>query len=141
MGSPVQGAMIQQLIQKMAGGGGQQGQQGQPGGQPQQGSPDAPGAAVSGQMAELNNADPTLMLRTATQVKSMLVAMYTRCAMSVPAAAKDLMKAISAMDGAIKGLEPAAGVQKTSQSPIVNNAAMTGMQQQPQPGQDSGGGM
>lgn len=104
---------------------------------PQGSEPSQAGRQLSEQMSQLAGADPKMLSKAAEQVKSMLVAIYTKTAFQVPEAARHAATAQKAVDQMLKALEQAAATLQTVQSPIVNNAGMSDPSQNP----GGGGGM
>jgi hypothetical protein len=127
--NPLAAIMARQMMAKLAPqGGGQPGQPQTPGGD----NPDQAGQQIQTQLAELQGADPSSLLKVCKQIKSQLVAIYPRCAFSVPDAASKIAQSQKYLDSAIKDFEKAAEVASTVQSPIANNAG------QPPQGQQGG---
>jgi len=91
-------------------------------------SPDAAGAQLSQQMAELKGADPQLLTKAGEQVKSMLLAIQFRTAFQVPEAARHAAQAQKSIDAMLKALQQASATAQTVQSPIVNNAGLNPVQ-------------
>ncbi len=116
----VPGLAAAQLVKRMAAQG------------PQGNDPGKSGQQLSEQMAQLAGADPQMLSKAAEQIKSMLVAIYTKTAFQVPEAAKHAATAQKSIDQMLKALEQASATSQTVQ-PIVNQAGMS----QPQPGQGS----
>jgi len=106
--------MISQLAKQAPGQGGSGGA----------GSPDAAGRQLSQQMAELQGADPQLLVKAGEQVKAMLGALYTKTMFQVPGASRQAAKAVAAVDAMLKELQQAAATVNTVNSPIVNSAGM-----------------
>jgi len=126
MGTPTVPAMIaRQLVQKMAGG------------PPSGPSPLGPGAAaitntnpagmageqVSRQLAELQGADPQIILKILQQIKSQIVAIYARTAFSMPSVSRNVAQMQKFTDKAIEESEKAAATAQTV-NPIANNASI-----------------
>ncbi len=121
--NPVAGMLQRQLIERLA----------------QRGSgeaskPDAAGDQLSQQFSQLAGADPQMMLKALTQIKTMMVAIYARTAFQVPEASRHVSQAQKSIDAAMKALQSAAATVNTVQPPISNNAAL------PNPAQNPGGG-
>lgn len=114
--SPV---MARQLIQAIAAQG-PQGAQGAAG--PDAG--DMAGQQLSGQFAELQNADPQFMLRALQHIKGMQVSLYPRAAFQIPEAARHIAQAQKSIDAAIKAMEQAAATQNQIRPVIVNQASL-----------------
>jgi hypothetical protein len=79
-----------------------------------------------------------MLQKAGEQIKSMLVALYTKTAFQVPEAARHAATAQKSVDQMLKALEQAAATLQTVQSPIVNNAGMSNPAQNAGQG-DSGG--
>ena len=103
--------MARQLVQRLA---------------QQQGgaSPDAAGQQLGAQFAQLQGADPTMLLKAANDLKSMLLAIDVRTAFSVPEASRHAGQARKSIDAMIKALEQGAATQQTVRPPIANNAGL-----------------
>lgn len=116
MPNPIQSAMAQQLISRLAGG------------SPQAAGGGAPAAADGGGMlskmfAENAGADPDMGLKTLKQMQGMLTALYPRFNLTVAGAGQDLANANKYIASAIEKLQKAAATVKTV-APIANNAGM-----------------
>jgi uncharacterized protein YaaN involved in tellurite resistance len=105
--------MAQQMVKRLAAHG------------PQGSDPNQSGRQLSEQMSQLSGADPQMLSKAAEQVKSMLVAIYTKTAFQVPEAARHAATAQKAVDQMLKALEQGAATAQTVQ-PIVNQAGMSG---------------
>jgi hypothetical protein len=115
--------MAQQMVKRLA----THGQEGS--------DPSAAGRQLSEQMSQLSGADPKMLSKAMEQVKSMLVAIYTKTAFQVPEAARHAAQAQKSVDAAIKALEQASATEQTV-APIVNQAGMSNQEAQgPQPQQ------
>lgn len=136
MGSPVQAMMLQQLMQRIAGGGA--GAAGGPGG-PGPGSPGGPlplaggaggapggadgttvaspadnqGDALSKELSVMRVADPQMMTKQLTSVKKQIVTLINHSAMSLPAVARGLSKTLQGIDAALKAAGEAAQTMQT----------------------------
>lgn len=117
----MQSSMARQLVQRLA--------QGQGGA-----APEAADSQLASQFSELQGADPNLLLKSAKQLKQMLVQIYVRTAFSIPEASRHAASAQKSLDAMIKALEQGAATQASVRPPIANNAAM------PNPTQNPGGG-
>lgn len=124
---PVRAMMARQLIQRMA--------QGQ-GGANTQGMD----TQVGSQFAQLQGADPQLMLKALNQIKLMLVPLYGRAAFSLPEVSRHVSTAQREIDAAIKKAEEGAATEKSVRPVIVNNAALPNPTQGPGGGEPLGGG-
>jgi hypothetical protein len=105
--------MASQMVKRLA----QHGQEGS--------DPSKAGQQLSEQMSQLAGADPKMLSKAMEQVKSMLVAIYTKTAFQVPEAARHAAQAQKSVDAALKALEQAAATLQTVESPIVNQAGMS----------------
>lgn len=103
--SPTAGLAIRNIMTQLAKGG-QQTAGGQtdapvPGG-------DTAGQQISAQLSELQNADPNTMLDMLRQVKTMLVALYSRSAFALPEVARGVAASQRGLDQAIRAAEQGA---------------------------------
>lgn len=119
-GNPMQSAALQQIMQKLAGGGGAPG--GAPG-MPGQTPPDAQGAMLGNAVQQLDGANPDGISEGLKSVKGFLSNAYLQAAMRMPAAAPHIAKANEAIEKALQE------VMKVSQTlnavkPIVNSAGV-----------------
>lgn len=124
---PVRALMARQLIQRMA--------QGQGGA-----NQEAMGSQLGSQFAQLQGADPQLMLKALNQIKLMLVPLFGRAAFAVPEVSRHVAQAQRSIDSAIKAAEQGAATQQSVRPVIVNNAAMPNPVQNPGGGEPMGGG-
>lgn len=91
---------------------------------------DQSGQQVAQQLAELKGADPGSTLKMLQQMKSQVVAMYSRTAFSMPGVSRNLAQMQKYLDNGIKECEQAAATASTVQSPIANNAGINNPLQQ-----------
>lgn len=135
--------LARQMVSRLAGQGGGPGGPGGPGGGPPQSGPqgqpsEMAGQQIAGQLAELNNADPDMILKMLNQVKSVLVALYPRTAFTLPGVARNVAQCQKYLDNAIKEAEQGAATAQTVQPPIANSAGQPMSLRQPP---DAQGGM
>jgi hypothetical protein len=130
--NPLMGMLARQVVGKLAGGGGQ--------GAPPMGAmqnaqpPDQAGMQVQQQLAELKGADPDSTLKMLQQMKSQVVAMYSRTAFSIPGVSRNLAQMQKYLDNAIKECEQATATASAAGGPIANNAGINNPLQQSQQG-------
>jgi len=124
----VQGSMARQLVQRLA--------QGRGGA-----APEAADGQLASQFSELQGADPNMLLKSAQQLKKMLVQIYVRTSFSIPEASRHAATAQKALDAMIKALEQGAATQNSVRPPIANNAALSNPAQNPGGGEPVPGGM
>src|ERR1700722_13849814 len=126
--NPIQAMMLQQLMQKIAGGGAAGpgspggpmpmagGQGGAPGGS--DGMTNASGSdpqsdALSKELSVMRVADPKMMTNQLTSVKKQIVTLINHSAMSLPAVARGLSKTLQGIDAALKAAGEAAQTMQT----------------------------
>lgn len=139
--NPIASILRSQMVARLAQGGGA-GAAGAAGAGA--GSPESAGDQLSTQIAELRGADPQMMQRTLTQIKGMLVSLYSRAAFQVPKAARAIAQAQRYVDDAIRESEQAAATASTVRGPqsmIANNAALANPSAPSQGGAPAEGGM
>jgi len=96
-----------------------------PGGDGGPSGPDSSGIALASQFAELNGADPDMMVKTLMQMKSMLVSLFNKSAFQVPGVARHVSQSMKHIDGAIKEAQQASATVNAVKNTIGNNAAIS----------------
>jgi hypothetical protein len=101
---------------------------GGPGGGPPPPGPNSPpttpaGLQLSQQLAELQGADPDVMVKSLTSIKSVAVSLYTRAAFTLPGVTRNLAQVVKYLDNSIQEAEKAAATTAAA-GPIANNAAI-----------------
>jgi hypothetical protein len=148
MGNPLQGAMAQMLMQKLA----QQGQGGAPSpgsmalGGPGAGGPSGSPADAAAQMSlqrdlsSLRQADPMALAKRIKDMHDEITTMISQSGSSVPGVARALAKTLQGFGSALKEAQTAAATQQMA-TPIQASAAQgaPGMGGGPAPGPSMGG--
>lgn len=127
--NPIQGMMLQALMQKIAGGaagpgpgspggplpmaGGAGGAPGGADGQTVASSADQQGDQLSKELSVMRVADPQMMTKELTSVKKQIVTLINHSAMSLPAVARGLSKTLQGIDAALKAAGEAAQTMQT----------------------------
>lgn len=111
--NPVNSLLRNQLLERLAKMGGGEASK-----------PDAAGEQLSQQFSQLSGADPQMMSKALTQVKTMMVALYARTAFQIPEASRHIAQAQKSIDAALKAMETATATVNTVRPPIANNAAL-----------------
>jgi len=118
-GNPI-AAVLAALAQRQGGAGGQQ----------------APGAGqdYAKQSADLQGADPGMLLRQVEQLEKLMGVMFVQTFQRLPNAANQLSKTMSQLSRVKKELQQAAGVQSAMPKPEISQSLVTS---QGGPGADS----
>lgn len=116
--SPIASLLLPMLMSKIGGGGGMgaPGGGGPPGGAPGGGgmNPEAVGAAVSQEHAQLQNVDPGKIVADLQKYKQAISALFPIAVNRVADAAKGISQAVTGLNAAIKAFEKAQeGLQQT----------------------------
>lgn len=114
----VRGMQARQMVERMA----------RQGGSPSPSTSPAAGQQLAEQMSALAGADPQMIQKALDQIKTMMVAIYTKSAFQIPEVARHVASAQKNIDAAIKAAEQASATLQTVNSPIVNNAGMNPQQ-------------
>ena len=125
--SPLAAMLIPQMIQRMRqGGGGMQGPAipGAP-------NPEAVGAAVRQEHAELQNVDPGKIVEDLKQHKEAVSALFPLAVSRVPDAAKGISQAVTGLNAAVKAFEKAQATAKAVGPALGLSAAQQNPQQNP----------